>query len=130
MALAFMARRPGKYSSVREIVEELETPRRLLAEVLKDLSRSGLVEAVRGPGGGYRLTRPAHKVSVAEVVQVLEGPVAVADCTGRDCEFLASCTIQTGLGRVAAGIQQVLEGFTLAQLANPPKQPLPEPLAV
>ena len=65
MALAYLASRPGEYCSVREIVEELKLPKRLLAEVLKDLSRAELLEATRGPGGGYRLTQPAERLVAA-----------------------------------------------------------------
>ena len=81
MALAFLARGQQQYTSVRTIVEDLQIPRRLLAEVLKDLSRARLVEAVRGPGGGYRLTMPADKLTLARAVEVLEGPSLVSECS-------------------------------------------------
>lgn len=127
MALAFLASRPGAYCSVREIVEELKLPKRLLAEVLKDLSRAGTVEATRGPGGGYRLVRPAEELPLARVVEVLEGPVAMTDCMADSCELEASCIIQTGIGRVTRSIHSVLEGMTVAELL--PAQP-EAPLAV
>jgi Rrf2 family protein len=95
MALAFLASRPGAYCSVREIVEELKMPKRLLAEVLKELSRAQVVEATRGPGGGYRLLNPAEDIPLARIVEVLEGPVAMTDCMADHCELEASCIIQT-----------------------------------
>ena len=103
MALAYLASRPGAYCSVREIVEELKLPKRLLAEVLKDLSRAELLEATRGPGGGYRLTQPAERLALARVVEVLEGPVAMTDCMAHSCDLEASCIIQTGIGRLGLG---------------------------
>lgn len=116
MALAYLASRPGEYCSVREIVEELKLPKRLLAEVLKELSRAGTVEATRGPGGGYRLVRPAEELPLARVVEILEGPVAMTDCMAHSCELEASCIIQTGIGRVTRSIHGVLEGMTVAEL--------------
>ena len=116
MALAYLASRPREYCSVREIVEELKLPKRLLAEVLKDLSRAGTVEATRGPGGGYRLVRSAEELPLAQVVEILEGPVAMTDCMTQTCELEASCIIQTGIGRVTSSIRNVLEDMTVAEL--------------
>jgi len=127
MALAFLASRPGEYCSVREIVDELKTPKRLLAEVLKDLSRSELLEATRGPGGGYRLLIPAESLSLARVVEILEGPVAMTDCMAHNCDLEASCIIQSGIGRVTQSIRDVLTDITVAELL--PKTP-EAPLAV
>lgn len=119
MALAYMAQAGNTYSSVHSIVADLGIPRRLLAEVLKELSRAELVEAVRGPGGGYRLTSPASTLSLARVVEILEGPVKVADCAdGGRCDLSPSCTIQSGIHVVAERIKSVLDTYTLAELAG------------
>lgn len=119
MALAFLARGEDRYTSVKTIVSDLHIPRRLLAEVLKDLSRAGLVEAVRGPGGGYRLTTPPQELSLARAVEVLEGPSLVSACTdGGGCELSSGCTIQSGIHGVARRIRGVLEAYSLADLAT------------
>ncbi len=119
MALAYLAARPGVYCSVREIVARLGTPRRLLAEVLKALSQAKVVEATRGPGGGYRLKRPAEELSLTLVISILEGPVQVARCASdHGCDFQDICTIQDGIGEVASKIQTVLDGYTLADIVR------------
>lgn len=119
MALAFMAQSGPAYTSVRSIVSDLGIPRRLLAEVLKDLSRANLVEAVRGPGGGYRLTTSPEELSLARVVEILEGPVKVAECAdGGRCDLSPSCTIQNGIHVVAERIKSVLDTYSLAELAG------------
>ena len=124
MALAFLARAGKQYTSVRTIVDDLRIPRRLLAEVLKDLSRAGLVEAIRGPGGGYRLTMSADDLSLARVVEVLEGPSLVSECSdGGDCSMSAGCLIQTGIHGVAKRIRAVLEDCSLSDLADGPVGP-------
>ena len=119
MALAYLAARPGVYSSVREIVARLGTPRRLLAEVLKSLSQAKVVEATRGPGGGYRLKEPAEELSLTMVISILEGPIQVARCASENgCDFQDICTIQEGIGEVASKIQTVLDGYTLADIVQ------------
>lgn len=119
MALAYLAARPGTYCSVREIVARLGTPRRLLAEVLKALSQAKLVEATRGPGGGYRLRLPADELSLSLVIGILEGPIQVARCSSDGgCDFQAICTIQDGIGEVAGRIMEVLEAYTLGDICR------------
>lgn len=123
MALAYMAQSGSAYTSVKSIVADLTVPRRLLAEVLKELSRASIVEAVRGPGGGYRLMQSPEDLSLAHVVEILEGPVKVADCAdGGQCELSPSCTIQTGINVVANRIKSVLDTYSLAELAGANQQ--------
>ncbi len=121
MALAFMAQAGSTYTSVRSIVAGLGVPRRLLAEVLKDLSRAEIVEATRGPGGGYRLSQAPSELSLARVVEILEGPVKVAECAdGGRCDLSPSCTIQSGIHIIAERIKSVLDTYSLAELAGTP----------
>jgi Rrf2 family protein len=116
MALAFLAGHGRNYCSVREIVVDLHMPKRLLAEVLKTLSKAEVVEAARGPGGGYRLACPADELPLSRVVEVLEGPVAMSDCATNSCDLEAFCLIQSGIGRVTQRIRNVLDGITVAEL--------------
>ncbi|MBO46459.1 MAG: hypothetical protein CMJ96_06135 [Planctomycetes bacterium] len=122
MALAYLGGQDNAYCSAREIVDTLGLPRRLCAEILKTLSTANLVEAIRGPGGGYRLKREPAGLSLSEVIAVLEGPLRMANCAnGGECEKEAACLIAIGVSRVADDIQSVLSSFTLADLiATPP----------
>lgn len=125
MALAYLAGRGPSFTSVRDVGDRLGIPRRLLAEVLKDLARGGLVEGARGPGGGYRLRGEAEDIALGRVVEVLEGPIHVADCAdGGCCEHESACIIQYGMRGVAGRIKSVLDQSTLAELvaaAQPPR---------
>ncbi|KAA3612829.1 MAG: Rrf2 family transcriptional regulator [Planctomycetota bacterium] len=124
MALAYLARRHGTYCSVREIVANLGIPRRLLAEILKDLSHYQIVRAVRGPGGGYRLRKDPDQLSLAEIVTALEGTPFITDCAnGGDCQMEPVCIINGGINQVAEQIQAVLESFTLEQIAKGSDRP-------
>lgn len=126
MALSYMARRPKDFCSGREIADRLSIPKRLLAEILKDLSQAQWVEATRGPGGGYRLLHQASEIPLAEVLQRLEGPVLFTECHllpgetldlhEEPCPFDNGCVIQKGMRKVAVEIWQVLQRFTLADL--------------
>ena len=118
MALAFLGQRDGYFGSVRHIVEELHIPKRLLAEVLKDLAREGLVESSRGPSGGYRLTNAPAEVTLAEVVIALEGPVHVSECDAGACSLAPSCRIQNGIMRIGHEIQGVLQNHTIADMTS------------
>lgn len=126
MAMAFLAGRESVHTSVREMGERLRVPRRLLAEVLKDLARGGLVEGARGPNGGYRLIAEAGELPLGRVLEVLEGPIQVADCAdGGRCELETGCAIQNGMRFVAERIREVLDQSTLSDLvaAAPPPPP-------
>lgn len=119
MALALMAGRPGDYLSVRAIVASLGLPHRLLAEVLKHLAQAELLEAARGPGGGYRLRVAPASISLAEVIATLEGPVQVTACrNGQPCDIESTCIIRRGISTVAHRIEEVLAGFSLEDLVG------------
>src|ERR687884_500492 len=65
----------GRAGQAREVAERQRIPLRYLEQILQDLRRGGLVEAKRGPGGGYQLARPAAQVRLSDVVAALDGPV-------------------------------------------------------
>lgn len=118
MALAFLARKPKAYCSVREIHGELGLPRRLLAEILKTLCQVQMVEGVRGPGGGYRLMVDPGTIPLSRVVEALDGTLRITECSkGGDCRWLEDCTIRGGMSQVAARIHGVLDEFTVAEVA-------------
>jgi len=127
MALAFLGERPGTFCSVREIVDHLKIPKRLLAEVLKDLSHEDFLESIRGPGGGYRLLQRPGNIPLVEIITALDGPLRMTECSGDgDCEHEAACVISSGISRVSQDIASVLEKHTLADLTSThPKTPLP-----
>lgn len=132
IALVHLADRRGELVSVREIGDCYPVPRRLLAEVLKDLHRAGLVESQRGAAGGYALARPAEAVTLGEIVAALEGEPALTSCEGLGasaadgrCDVQPVCPIRSPLQRVRQGIWTLLQGTTLRSLAHSPLVPPP-----
>lgn len=123
IALIHMADRPGQVVSVREVSEHYPIPRRLLAEVVKDLARAGLVDSQRGATGGYTLTRSADNITLGDVVVALEGAPLIASCDahgeggGSSCEVEPVCPIRSPLQRLREGLWRLMERTTLRSLS-------------
>jgi len=93
-----------------------------VAQLFRRLRAAGLVEGVRGPGGGYTLARDATTIRVGDVVRVVEGPIGVADCVvpGGDltCCRVEECVTRAVWQRVSQAMEQVLDEITLAELRD------------
>jgi len=90
-------------------------------KLLKVLARAGLVEATRGAEGGYRLARPAEAINAAEIVNALEGPVAITECSTQDsqCELESLCVVGDAWQQINQAILSALEDVSLARLQHP-----------
>lgn len=125
IALVHLVDRHGEFVSVREVCDRHPIPRRLVAEVLKDLGRAGLVESQRGASGGYCLTRAAEDVTLGEVISALEGAPSLTSCasnelaSGGDCEVEPSCPIRSPMHTVRQHLWGLLEQTTLRSLTHP-----------
>lgn len=83
MAMAELAAEAGTRAlSLAAIAERQQISRPYLEQLFGQLRRRGLVQSVRGPGGGYRLARPAHELSVADVVSAVDEPLRATRCSG------------------------------------------------
>ena len=124
IAMVHMVDRGTEPVSVREIGERYPIPRRLLAEVLKDLHRAYLVESQRGAAGGYTLARPADAITVGDIVEALEGRPAISNCEtsslhrNAECEMQPTCRIRSPLHRIREAIWSMLEHTSLRSLRD------------
>jgi len=100
--------------SLRQIAKQKKLPFKYLEQVVIPLRESGLVEAKEGKGGGYFLKKSPKKISVAEIVEVLEGPVEVGACFG--CPKVAVCGQKDVWAEVGDKVKETIEGKTLADL--------------
>lgn len=120
LALQYLATEASAgVASTRAIAERYDIPVELLAKVLQHLARRGFVAAQKGAHGGYHLARPAAAISLAEVVQAIDGPLAITAC-GREeerCEQFGSCSVRDPLSRVKDRILSVLQTTTLAEMS-------------
>ncbi|MDO4573107.1 MAG: Rrf2 family transcriptional regulator [Clostridia bacterium] len=92
-----------------------------LEQLLRSLKKSGVVETLRGAQGGYVLGRAPEDISVQEVMRVLEGSTALADCVGteaHDCENACSCSARPLFLKLQARINEVLRSTTVRDLAE------------
>lgn len=119
LALMYIAEKPGgQLVDRREIAAHYNIPPDFLAKVLRKLSRGGLIRSFRGTGGGYLLAREAGRISLADVVEAVEGGVSLVECQ-RDrclCPQEAACTVQTALDEVRAEIRDVLGSVSLQDI--------------
>jgi Rrf2 family protein len=107
-------------SSAREIAEQYNIPIELMAKVLQRLVRRGLLVSHQGTRGGYQLARRPAQISVADVIQAIEGPVAVTACRTDDgeCEQFSKCNVRDPLFKVRDRILAALGECTIAELAS------------
>ncbi len=98
-------------------------------KLVSRLSAAGLFESTRGTGGGVRLARPPAAISLADIVEAVEGPIALTACvdTGRsDCALEGCCTVRPHMGTVNAVVRDALATVTLTQLAGTPHKLRPQ----
>jgi Rrf2 family protein len=114
--------------SRRDISERQEISADYLAQLFIPLQTAELVEGVKGPGGGYRLTRDPSLIRPGDVVRAVEGPVSVVHCTlpcpdeGPACSRVDRCVTHLLWKRVSEAVTEVLDSVTLKDLADQAEQ--------
>ena len=118
--LAALAHAPGCRQTAPALADRTQLGAATVSKVLRQLNNAGFVRSTRGLRGGYELARPAASISAAEILDALEGPVAVTDCSvGQgQCEIEATCGVGRAWQRVNLAIRRSLYDVTLAQLAG------------
>lgn len=91
-----------------------------LSRLVIDLRRAGLITSVRGAGGGYKLAKPPKMITILEVLEVMEGPIALLECLNQadSCERSNHCPPQMLWSRINQKIRNVFEEFTLQDLLD------------
>ena len=120
IAMKHLARTAGAPStSAREIAEQYDIPIELLAKVLQRLVRTGLLASTQGTRGGYTLSRPPKSISVADVIQAIDGPFTVTACSTEkhDCEQYSKCSVRDPLWQIRERIVATLGTVTLSEMA-------------
>jgi Rrf2 family protein len=123
MAMKHLALRGDRgSSSAREIAEQYDIPIELMAKVLQRLVQRGLLASHQGTRGGYHLSRAPRLITVADVIQAIDGPVTVTACSTADvnCDQYAKCNVRDPLWRVRERILAALGECTVAELASEP----------
>jgi Rrf2 family nitric oxide-sensitive transcriptional repressor len=123
LAMQDMASKSGNIVSAKDVSVHYDISQALVAKVLQQLARHGLIRSFAGSTGGYTLARPADSISVSEVITVMEGGApALVDCQSSDhtsCSAEHTCTIKAPLGRLQERIQETFRSMSIAELAAP-----------
>jgi len=110
-------------SSAREIAAKFSISRPFVANILKVLCHHGMLSSHRGVHGGYVLVKKAHEISLSEIMDALEEPFFLTDCSHSsekdNCKTSPFCTIKFGIDEVHLRIKKILSGFTLADIVDP-----------
>jgi FeS assembly SUF system regulator len=112
----------GERLSATELAAETGVPLPTTQKLMGQLAGAGLLDSTRGAGGGFSLARPATEISLADVVEAVEGPIAMTVCSeGRtDCALDAHCRVKPHMGVVGSAVRGALGAVSLTQLCSSP----------
>jgi len=121
--MAAAARRCGASCrlTATALASETGLPLPTVQKLVSKLSAAGLIESARGTGGGFRLARPAAAISVADIVEAIEGPIALTTCVDvsrHDCAVEGSCRVRPHWAAVNGAVKGALAGVSLASLSR------------
>ncbi len=127
VVLSHMTHEKGEIHSAAEIARVTGISLPTVSKLLKLLTRSGLVHSMRGAKGGYCLNGSAERISVAEIIQAIEGPIALTECSFSEdaCHHPANCAIRGNWTVINQAIRTALEAVSLADLAGRKRTPAP-----
>ncbi len=131
LAISYLALEPREGRTAREIAAAIRVGAPTVSKILKILARKGLLVSLRGAGGGYRLALRREQISVARVIDAVEGPFAFTECSGTPCHCIQepNCPIRSNWQRINRDVRKVLESVTLADMVRPARS-RPDPTAL
>lgn len=121
MSLMHLAQRTERASwSAREIAENYDIPLELLAKILQKLVQKGLLVSHAGTHGGYSLSRPAGRISAADVIEAIEGPLSLTNCVSDDglCGQFEKCNVKSPLQRLNEIVAQTFRDLTIEEMSQ------------
>ncbi len=121
MMTAAARRDAGSRLSATELSDETGVPLPTAQKLMQRLATHGLLTGQRGAGGGYALSRAVTDISLADIVEAVEGPIALTQCSdgmNHDCALDAHCRVKPHMGIVGAKVRGALHAVTLRELAE------------
>ena len=123
MLMAHFARQEaGALLSSREVAEATKFTAPTVSKLLKLLTRSGLLQSVRGTHGGYQLNRPSESIDVSQIIEALEGPLAMTECADArvsTCSDESCCPLRSHWNHINLAVKTALGTVSLQQIAAP-----------
>ena len=104
--------------TARDVADRTRIPQPTVSKVLKHLARGRVVTSERGAKGGYRLARDPEKICLTDIIDAVEGPIAVTECStdGASCEFEGHCPVEANWIRINDVVRRALSRITLAEM--------------
>lgn len=121
LGLTALARRPlGEVVMVDVLCSEEEIPRSFLGKIFQNLAKAGIVKSARGSGGGFSLARMPAQITALEIIEAIEGPIALQRCLDEQlgCEHSGGCALCSLLAVAQDRVKEVFRATTLADLAG------------
>ena len=130
VVMTMLAAAPDSVHSAQDLAEKarLEVP--TVSKLLKQLAQAQLVESFRGVNGGYRLARTPDRISIAEIVIAMEGPIGMTECSAHSgmCGHEPHCGVRVNWRRINQAIAQALDSVKLSDMVKPAaKKPITIP---
>jgi FeS assembly SUF system regulator len=121
VAMSYIALKPEKLHTAPEVAAAIRLAAPTVSKLLKLLARRGLLVSQRGARGGYRLAHRPDRITVAQVVEAVDGPFTVTECIDASCRcsLEPDCPIQGNWRRINRQLRDVLDGVTVADLSRP-----------
>lgn len=116
-----IARDPDNVHSATSVAAETGLAAPTVSKLLKTLSRGGLIVSLRGANGGYLLTRPPERITLADVIAAVDGPVGMTECSTAPglCTQEAACAIRANWQKISLVIYEALQQVTFADMTRP-----------
>lgn len=133
VVMAAAAREPGVKLSAARVAELTAIPAPTVAKLMGTLARGGLLTASRGVAGGFTLSRDPALISVVDVVEAVDGPIALTSCAGNevtDCAMEGHCAIRGHWPPINKAVRGALAAVSLADLVRPAAAAAPETSAM
>ena len=107
----------GKLSSAKALSLKYGIPKELLAKILQRLSKVKIIHSVKGPRGGYKISKDPSTINMTKFFEIMEGPMGIVDCYfDSNCEQLNGCTIREPLNKINQSIRTMFDKMTLADI--------------
>ena len=120
MVLAQLAASQPGWTTAGQVAAATHLAQPTVSKLLKELQHAGLVRSVRGARGGYQLARPAASINAAEIIDAVEGPMALTECAGGagNCGIEATCLVGHGWQRISRAFRRALLDVSLEELVR------------
>ncbi|GAB4358364.1 MAG: SUF system Fe-S cluster assembly regulator [Gammaproteobacteria bacterium] len=120
VVMSHLAGEGDRPHTAAELAQETQVNQPTVSKILKLLAREGLLDSYRGAKGGYRLARHAKDISMAEIIDALEGPIAITECSSASgsCDQEPHCTVRSHWQWINQTIHRALDGVSLEEMSK------------